>query len=242
MPRPTSVTYILTHATLFLVGIILILYAKGSPILAGVGTSLIAAGIAGWVIFVYVLTSNRELERAVAIQAAGLRNIFPARSISIRGEYDMRIDGAKQHADVVGFGLSSLREDHLSHFAEWKRRVPIRILLIDPDLPYASERDLEEQNPAGTIAGQVHQFVRDTKHLLDDRFQIRLYRCLPLINMFRIDDDVLWGPFLVGEQSRNTPTFLCRRGGFIFDHLVAHFEAIWNDAGLSRAIPQEWIS
>lgn len=149
------------------------------------------------------------------------------------------MDAARNHADVLGFGLSSFREDHLKDFPRWKLHVPIRILLLDPEYPsaehsYAHQRDAEERNPVGTISSQVLKFIEETRHLRDERFHIRLYRCLPMINMFRIDDDVLWGPFVIPEQSRNTPTFLCSRDGFLFDTLVSHFESIWQSDTLSR--------
>jgi hypothetical protein len=52
-------------------------------------------------------------------------------------------------------------------------------------------------------------------------------RCIPAINLFRIDDDVFWGPYLMQQQSRNTPTLLATRGGFLFDMLQKHFDALW---------------
>ena len=192
-------------------------------------------------------SANRPRSDLTSLAAAGLIAAFPTRSITIRSEYDRRMEAARTQADVIGFGLSSLREDHLGDFGRWKVHVPIRVLLIDPDFPtpefsYAAERDKEERNPEETIRNQVLQFVSDVQDLLDNRFQIRLYRCLPLLNLFRIDDEVLWGPFLIGEQSRNTPTFISRQGGFVFSHLTSHFDSIWNSRDLSRAVPAEWLS
>ena len=59
-------------------------------------------------------------------------------------------------------------------------------------------------------------------------FDVRLYRCLPSINYFRIDDDIFWGPYLIPGQSRNMPTFIVRRGGILFDRLTLHFQQIWD--------------
>lgn len=174
---------------------------------------------------------------------AGLLGAFPHRSISIREEYDLRVQKAEECIDILGFGLSSLREDHAGDFAEWKKRVPIRILLINPDAggspSYAEQRDLEEKNPKGTIKGQVKEFVSTIKDLLDRRFQVKLYSALPTLNIFRIDDDILWGPFIAGTQSRSTPTFIARKGGFLFPHLTSHFNTLWTD--FSEEIPGSWL-
>lgn len=246
------IIYILSHLLIFVVGVVAIMYAGMAPtaarvaIAAGIGSSLIAAAIAGWVVFVHVVVSERDANRQRRLDEAGLKAVFRARSISIRSEYDLRIDDAKNHADIIGFGLSSLREDHLKDFGNWKKRVPIRILLLDPEFPspalsYASQRDREESNVEGTIRNEIIKFAQETRSLWDDQFQVRLYRCLPLLNIFRIDDEILWGPFLVGQQSRNTPTFLCKRGGYLFEQLTNHFEEIWNNKNLCREVPDEWL-
>ena len=35
------------------------------------------------------------------------------------------------------------------------------------------------------------------------------------------------GPYLMQQQSRNTPTLIATRGGFLFDMLQKHFDALW---------------
>jgi hypothetical protein len=62
------------------------------------------------------------------------------------------------------------------------------------------------------------------------------------VNIFRIDDEVFWGPYLIHQQSRNSPTLLVRRGGLLFDVLLRHFETIWLEDSLSRPVPAEWLT
>ena len=50
---------------------------------------------------------------------------------------------------------------------------------------------------------------------------------------------MFWGPYLVKQPSRNSPTFLIRKA-VLFDRLVDHFERIWKDDSLSRPIPDDW--
>jgi hypothetical protein len=87
----------------------------------------------------------------------------------------------------------------------------------------------------------VRRFVADTYELWSqgDSFQIRLAITLPSINMFRIDDEIFWGPYLIssshyGRTSRNLPTMIVRRPGYMYDRLLDHFDEIWTGERLSR--------
>jgi hypothetical protein len=182
----------------------------------------------------YVLTTENLKSKIEAFTKAGLLKIFPGRSVLIRQEYDTRLDKA-HHIDLVGFGLSAFRQDYINDFVGWSHRANVRILLIDPDFPspehsLADQRDKEENNPSGQIRRDIEAFEKAVSNLPDlnrDRFEIRRMRCIPAINFFRIDDDVFWGPYLMQQQSRNTPTLLATRGGFLFDMLQKHFDALW---------------
>lgn len=197
------------------------------------GASMIAAGLCGWVIFVYLLLSEKTSDTLNVLAEFGMVNAFDARSVVIKDEYVRRLDAARDQIDIIGFGLSAFREDFINDFTNWAQRASVRILLIDPNFPdsgysYAAQRDREENNPDGKIAGDVRKFITDVGHLLGEsrprRFSIRLYRCLPSLNIFRIDDELFWGPYLIGEQSRNCPTFIARRGGILFDRFTKQFQ------------------
>jgi hypothetical protein len=251
--HPAHPIYLLTHALVFVAGMALVILSRlprllewAVVVLVSVGTSLIAAGMTGWVIYVYVRASDRLTAAIEIVTRFGFVAAFSGRSIKIREQYDDRMKRFNKAADIIGFGLNSLRQDNLKSFPIWKQQGRIRILLIDPEYPsskasYANQRDVEEQEPIGTIARQVRQFIADTATLMEaGRFEIRLYRCLPMLNMYRIDDEILWGPYLMHEQSRNTPTFLVRAGSEMFDWLTSHFERIWSDPKLTREVPTEW--
>jgi hypothetical protein len=96
--------------------------------------------------------------------------------------------------------------------------------------------------PGGSIATDVRAFLQEveTQGLeTDERFAVRLYRALPMLNIFRIDDELFWGPYLVRQVSRNSPTFLVGRGE-LFTQLIAHFDEIWSSDELSR--PVDWTN
>jgi hypothetical protein len=227
-----------------------LLYGIGTQFWTAVGSSVIATGITGAVIFFYVVLSEATTESLAIITEFGFVTAFEARAARIKEEYDKHLESVHEHIDLIGFGLRALREDYLKEFPNWKQRANVRILLLDPEFPsernsYSRQRDNEEGNSPGTIENDVRQFIKETSCLRgiagEYSFEIRLYRCLPAINIFRIDNKLFWGPYLIKEQSRNTPTFLVRRGGVLFERLTEHFKTIWEDNNLSRPIPEDWL-
>ena len=55
----------------------------------------------------------------------------------------------------------------------------------------------------------------------------------------RIDDEILWGIYVVHRASRNTPTFVVQRGK-LFDVMNSHFDTIWHK--FAREVPADWLA
>ena len=189
-----------------------------------------------------VWMDQEQSERLRDLHEFGIRRVFSVRSVRIGSEYEKRLGRASEQIDIMGFGLKALREDHGHNFRKWAERASVRILLLDPefpsvDQPIADLRDSEENHADGDIRKDVRQFLEHCGGLMEDRnvrFEIRLYRCLPSINLFRIDDEIFWGPYLIADVSRNMPTFLMERRGRLAEKLVNHFETIWKSDRFSR--------
>jgi hypothetical protein len=238
--RPENYIYLLAHVILFIGG--LLIAQVGGATWVAIGTSVSATGICGWVIFFWIRTTEDSVRGTRRIQQLGITDAFRARSVPIRPEYEVRFSEARQQIDFLGFGLRALREDFGDQMPDWLRRVPLRILLIDPETPhpawtYVAQRDLEEGNSHGSIRRDVATFLAfmaPLKHRFPTQLNIRLYSCLPSINICRIDDEAFWGPYLLGAQSRNTPTFVVSRYGAIFDVLTSHYDLMWSDQRYSR--------
>lgn len=244
---PTNIFWIAGHLFMLAAGIFLTAVAaqfNHKDILLGVGGSLIATGVAGEILFLYVVSSQQTRDKLDLISVAGLQHIFTTRSVSIRDEYHSRLRRAKK-VDVLGFGLSSFREDYGSKFAELSLNTSFRILLLDPDFPSSNEsiasiRDREEGNNVGDIKRDVEAFesaIHRAEGLNSQNFRARRLTALPSVNIFRIDDEIFWGPYLIGGQSRNMPTLLVRRGGFLYDQISDHFENLWTNNQFSKPIP-----
>lgn len=249
--------YLVLHLVLFLVGLLLVVYSntlmKSDPLTSAialsVGGSIMATAFVGWVLFLHVWLSQDEFRRMEILRKFGFIEAFEHRSMTIRHEYETRLKNANEGIDIMGFGLRALQEDYHKDFVKWANRATVRILLLDPEFPnsefsVANQRDKEEGNDQGDIRRDVQAFLRSCSDLMRNkqpRFEIRLYRCLPSINMFRIDDDLFWGPYLIGDVSRNFPTFLVSRQGILYRRLQGHFDRIWSDETFSRAVPVQWL-
>ncbi|KAB7745573.1 hypothetical protein GA707_06595 [Nostocoides sp. F2B08] len=238
--RSSNPVYFLVQIVIAMAGGIM-LSIEGAAWTA-VGTGLIATGIAGLVAFFHVLLEEGRAQRQRSLERSGLHSIFATRSVSIRSEYEDRLRYASRQIDILGFGLNSLRQDFSGSFDEWAKRCNVRVLLLDPDAPdekssYADARDREEGANLGTIRAEVRQFLDETQALRNSNtnFTVRLYRTMPSVNIFRVDSSMFFGPYLLHQPSRRTPTLLVG-DGFLFDRLMDHFEQLWSDEN-SRPAP-----
>jgi hypothetical protein len=228
--------------------------ATSGTIGLAVGTSMIATGASGIIVFGWVVFDEGENERRRVVDNFGFVTAFPYRSIQIKDEYRNRTRKASYRIDVMGYGLNSLREDFLDDFRDWAARLKVRILLVDTESPgdatkYVDVRDTEEGNSPGRTRLEVQKFISDTYHLWNENenFQVRLATALPSVNMFRIDDESFWGPYLIsstryGRASRNLPTMIVRRPGYMYERLIDHFDEIWSSDVLSRALQESDMS
>lgn len=242
---PVHWIYLVIHAALVGFGILLLKFSGG--IVFAIGTSFLATGLTGWVVFIYVFLNDSLQMRVELARVLRIEAYFSSRGSSIRAEYEYRLFCAKENIDIMGFGQRALLEDLKSNFSQWKAKAKVRILLLDPEYPdrlspVTDLRDKDEGNPVGTITSEVMNFVRKTSSLQDTNFHIRLYRCLPSVNIFRVDKELFWGPYFIRRVSRNSPTLVVSRGGELFDELMGHFDSIWGDDALSREVPQEWLT
>src|SRR6185437_15472627 len=91
LATPPGITWMLCHSLAVLLGIMVLIAPPihkwvGEGISEGIGGSLIAGGIAGVTLFLYVLTTEVLKSRIEAFTKAGLLKIFPGRSVLIRKE------------------------------------------------------------------------------------------------------------------------------------------------------------
>jgi hypothetical protein len=193
--------WILVHTIMFLAGVIIfqvpaITNLLGPIFAQALGGGLAATGAAGIFVFLYIKKSERLSSSMSMFLDGGVIALFEGRAARIKEEYDRRLTRFS-NLDVIGCGLSSFREDYKTDFIRWSSHATVRILLLDPEFPsernsFANLRDHEEQNHEGKISADVRQFVEEVESLLGEteKFQIRLMRCTPSVNIFRVPGQI----------------------------------------------------
>src|SRR5664279_4918337 len=122
---------------------------------------------------------------------------------------------------------------------ELSKHATIRILIVNPESPHARARDLEEKQSPDTIKREAEEFITQFAELYHGnsrKLQLRAYDTLPMVNIFRIDRDLFWGPYLLDRNSSNTFTVRARRHGSVYSQLLAHFESVWAMAKIPSAL------
>lgn len=245
--NPTHTIYYLCHLIIFIIGIILIqVGGEYDVIFDSIGTSLAAAAIAGMFIFFYIKYADDLRVSVQMLVTLGLQQAFNVRGLKNTNEYKSRLlKPNKKNIDILGYGLGTFLEEHFNDFESWKNACDVRILLIDPefpstDKPLCNQRDIEEGKLEGTLKNEVVNFIDKTKNIIGNgnngSFSIKYFKCIPNITIFRIDDEILWGPYFVNHLSRDTPMFIVKKGGILYEQIQSQFENIWKDGTFSRDI------
>lgn len=244
--NPIHTIYYLAHLIVFIIGVILInIDSKHHALFESIGASLAAAAITGLVIFIYIKNADDLRVKVQMLVTLGLHQAFDMRGLKNTNEYKSRLIKASKNIDILGYGLGTFLDEHFNDFHTWKAKCEVRILLIDPDFPnpnspLCNQRDIEEGKTIGTLKNEVTAFINKTKSIVGQgskgSFSIKYFKCIPSITIFRIDDEILWGPYFVNHLSRDTPMFIVKKGGVLYDQILAQFENIWNSADFSRDI------
>ena len=163
--------------------------------------------------------------------------LFPTRAVTIKPEYDNRLSLMREHLDVLAWSLVSFREDHRKHLAGWvEKGIQIRLLLLNPDTPIGKMlcelQDTVEGRPIGSTAGEITSFLSEVQPITGG-LEIRVSDFHPGTNIFRVDGEIFFGPYLADDVSRNAPTGIVSEDHWLYYRLLAHFEWMWQRASVS---------
>ncbi len=227
-----------------IIGILIVFLLKEEAEWVGIGGSLVASGL---VILLQTLLVDRikinELEKW------GLERIYYTRAEQ-NTDTDPQLKKAKYQIDAVVFGLKSFRDKH-GHLIEacLSRGVNIRVLTMDPDGGFISQREHEEKVSEGSIKQTIEQLVEWANQLnaqnKKGKIEIRGYNCMTLDFYWRVDDTVCIGPYWYGTDSQQTITYKYvddDERGLGFKQYVEHFEKLWSEPELTRVLTEPIIS
>ena len=159
-----------------------------------------------------------------------------SRSVTIREWYDDRLLRMERNLDILAWGLASFREDYGSSLTEWAANgIRIRILLVNIDSHEGAvlceqQDDLEGRNIGSTV-NDIATFLTTIKP--QENLDVRVSGFHPGTNIFRVDDEMFFGPYLAGTVSRNAPTGFVLQGYRLYERLLSHFEWMWERAIVS---------
>lgn len=255
--------YLGANSVVVVTGIVFLVVDPKQGTLGNIGASLVAAGVTGFVFLLHQSLTYQDEQKAKRLHEVGLESVYLDRSNEVRDDFGERLANARRSIDILGFGLQNFREDFDGVRDWWSGRPNVRILVLDPDFPgnghsYAEQRDKEEHQQESKIAQNVADFVRYLREGLgeitpaadaalarwedgprDTDLQLKLAQCIPAITVFRIDDTIFWGPYLIERVSRRCPTFAVQSGRPLFEAIERHFNSIWND--WSTDAPAGWL-
>ena len=178
------------------------------------------------------------IEGSLNPDAAGQRitkiAFLDSRSVTIGEWYDHRLRQMTSHLDILAWGLAMFREDYGKDLNEWAERgVKIRIILVNPDSQEGSTlcrlQDISEEREIGSTQREILRFLA-TIRPVNEKLQVRVSDHHPGVNIFRIDDEMFFGPYIAGIASRKAPTGFVLQGQRLFERLTDHFEWMWSNA------------
>jgi len=217
----------------------------------GVGQSVIASAIVTLVMLLasradriaseqlteLVVRSLDESGRSLAdyrsavevMKQTGMRRIHNDRYI--RPVYQHYQAKVSNQLDLIGMSLKHFQQDVGEELLKWvtdRDKLHIRIMVLNPRSSYCRVRDAEEGGTTGEIAEWAMRLTEAVLRANHSRIQIRWYNTLPTVNMYRLDDVIFLGSYLIGRLSRLTVTLEVDVAGLLAEQYLAHFDNLWN--------------
>ena len=204
-------------------------------LIANIGYSILASGLVALV--QSLLVDVKEISYA---EEWGLAKIYETRMEKGK-DSDEKLGKVKQ-LDVIAFGLKTFRQSHTEKIKEALRNgARIRILIMDPDSPFVSQCEIEEDEPKGQIQSSLLSLVAwaDERNSFgwDGKITVKGYGCMTLDFYWRADNEIYFGPYWVNRSSQQTITFRWDkswRGRKGFDVYAKYFEDLWNSRAMVR--------
>lgn len=175
--------------------------------------------------------TDRYMEWLDSLWGTGIRRIHEERYIRrVYQEYQRVVS---KNLDLLGMGLQHFYEDVVrdGQILRWvieREQLHVRILLLDPQSAYCSARDREEGDHEGYIAEGSIRLTEKILELNHPRIGVGWYNVLPTTNIFRLDQILFVGPYLIGQRSRQTPTLELDIGGPLAQQYLRHFDDLWD--------------
>jgi hypothetical protein len=221
------------------IGIILIIISVNigtnivlGQILISTGTSLLASTIVVLISSKYLFKQN-EIKKI--IEKWGITGIYRTRA-HMNEFTNIDLEKNINKLDIIAFGLKSFRHSKGEFIKlKVKQGMKIRILTIDPNSSFLSEREKVEECIDGEIRETIKQLTMWIESLKkyqvsDNQVEIKFYNSLPLDFYFGLDNSIYIGPYLFGIDSQQTISYSFKYNTEGYDYYSIYFEKLWNNS------------
>ena len=226
----------LINGVILLMGIIFVLIGafvvkdgKIETILISIGTSMISSSIVSFLTSIYIFKYQRGKDIS---EIWGISSIQEQRAV-MNIQVDKYMQKAKNHIDILAYGLKSLRENRTETIKNALRRnVKIRIITVNPNNDLLALKDRDENKVKGSTAESINELIKWVENLNNDsvnKIFLRFCETLPSELYYRVDNYIYIGPYQFGRESQRTITTEYRYPGNGFSYYEDYFEALWEN-------------
>lgn len=241
----------LVQLFILLVGVILILTAmlfnpqpsnenelsiSVNTILLSIGCSVIAVVIINFVEYYIILPEVNILQ---FLNSWKLVSIFETRADMNRVTNEML--RRAEEIDIAAFGSKGLINAQGNLLKDRIRNgLRIRFLVPDKDSEFVKQRERDEKATDCEIKNNIEALISWINqanvelNLKNNQIQIKMYSCLPIESIMRIDDHLFTGPFMIKKVSQLTMAYQYKKGGQGYTYYSNYFNDIWNDESISK--------
>ncbi|MBQ8693519.1 MAG: hypothetical protein IJ859_08645 [Synergistaceae bacterium] len=223
----------LINIVILLIGIITICIGvfvneKAETILVSIGASMVASSVVSFLTSIYILKYQRAKEIS---EIWGIHSIQEQRAI-MNIQVNEHMLRAKEHIDIIAYGLKSLRENRTYVIENaLKRNVQIRIITVSPNNSILLFKDKDENKVEGSTAKSIKELIKWASQLKvnNNNIEFRFCETLPSELYYRVDNYVYVGPYQFGRESQRTITTEYKAPGDGFKYYTGYFEYLWDN-------------
>lgn len=205
-------------------------------ILISIASSLIASSIIAYLSSRYLVKQNKMKE---IIDKWGLEGIYETRA-EMNESSNKYLSSIENEMDIIALGMRSFRDAKGDIIKEKvKKGIKIRILTLEPNSMFVTQREKEEDRVEGEIKKTISdlaKWINDLKDIAPDRnnIELRFYNTCPLDSYMRIDGHIYIGPNLYGIISQQTISFEFKENSTGYSYYCDYFNKLWNDNNFSK--------
>lgn len=208
-----------------LLGLTIILLARGGAILSGIGVSILASGVTSLISF-FFLRSEDDYKSS---KLWGLEKVYPTRG-EMNASCDEYLSKAK-YIKAIGFGFKSLRDSQESRIIQILRNGGnVMLITMKPDCDILKAREKDEgQNISDSIKALIEWANKINTENYTGKIEIRYHDHLPSCFVFLMNNRLFTGPYEYGKTSQQTLSFEYSITGNAYEYYEKYFDSLWNN-------------